>query len=105
MVQPPPRLSSRLLPGGVLGKRLSQEMQVVIGFLCDSASGGCHEVRNRHHSETTQTSQLWLRMRECGHQLNFWFKDSSCIRGPPKLKPALTLAGLPHECKQIVKAP
>jgi hypothetical protein len=24
---------------------------------------------------------------------------------PPKPKPALTLAGLPPECKQIVKAP
>ena len=42
----------------------------------------------------------------CGHELDFWFKDSTLHPPtPPKPKPALTLAGLPPECKQIVKAP
>ena len=42
----------------------------------------------------------------CGHELDFWFKDSTLHPAtPPKPKPALTLAGLPPECKQIVKAP
>jgi penicillin-insensitive murein endopeptidase len=45
----------------------------------------------------------------CGHELDFWFKEStlhplpSLI--PPKPEPALTLSGLPPACKQIVKAP
>jgi penicillin-insensitive murein endopeptidase len=42
----------------------------------------------------------------CGHELDFWFKDSTLHPAtPPKPKPALTLADLPPECKQIVKAP
>jgi penicillin-insensitive murein endopeptidase len=42
----------------------------------------------------------------CDHELDFWFKDSALHPPtPPKPKPALTLAGLPPECKQIVKAP
>ena len=41
----------------------------------------------------------------CGHELDFWFKESTLHPPPPKLKPALTLAGLPPACKQIVKAP
>jgi penicillin-insensitive murein DD-endopeptidase len=42
----------------------------------------------------------------CGHELDFWFKDSTLHPAtPPKPKPALTLADLSPECKQIVKAP
>ena len=45
----------------------------------------------------------------CGHELNFWFKESTPHPLPPlippKPEPALTLAGLPPACKQIVKAP
>ena len=42
----------------------------------------------------------------CGHELDFWFKDSTLHPAtPPKPKPALTLADLPPECKQILKAP
>ena len=41
----------------------------------------------------------------CGHELDFWFKESALHPPPPKPKPALTLAGLPPACKQIVKAP
>jgi penicillin-insensitive murein endopeptidase len=41
----------------------------------------------------------------CGHELDFWFKQSTLHPPPPKPKPALTLAGLPAACKQIVKAP
>jgi penicillin-insensitive murein endopeptidase len=42
----------------------------------------------------------------CGHELDFWFKESTLHPpAPPKPKPALTLAGLPLACKQIVKAP
>jgi penicillin-insensitive murein endopeptidase len=45
----------------------------------------------------------------CGHELDFWFKDSTLHPTPPlfpaKPKPALTLAGLPAACKQIVTAP
>jgi penicillin-insensitive murein DD-endopeptidase len=41
----------------------------------------------------------------CGHELDFWFKESTLHPPPPKPKPALTLAGLPPACKQIVKAP
>jgi penicillin-insensitive murein endopeptidase len=41
----------------------------------------------------------------CGHELDFWFREST-LHGPPsKPRPALTLAGLPPACKQIVKAP
>ena len=41
----------------------------------------------------------------CGHELDFWFKESTLHPPPSKPKPALTLAGLPPACKQIVKAP
>jgi penicillin-insensitive murein DD-endopeptidase len=41
----------------------------------------------------------------CGQELDFWFKESTLHPPPPKPKPALTLAGLPPACKQIVKAP
>jgi penicillin-insensitive murein endopeptidase len=45
----------------------------------------------------------------CGDELDFWFKESTLHPLPPlipfKPKPALTLAGLPPACKQIVKAP
>jgi penicillin-insensitive murein endopeptidase len=45
----------------------------------------------------------------CGHELDFWFKESTLHPAPPlipeKPKPALTLAGLPVACKQIVRAP
>ena len=41
----------------------------------------------------------------CGHELGFWFKQSTLHPPPSKPKPALTLAGLPPACKQIVKAP
>jgi penicillin-insensitive murein DD-endopeptidase len=45
----------------------------------------------------------------CGHELDFWFKESTLFPKPPlipaKPKPPLTLAGLPAECKQIVRAP
>ncbi len=45
----------------------------------------------------------------CGHELDFWFKESTLFPKPPlipaKPKPPLTLAGLPTECKQIVRAP
>jgi penicillin-insensitive murein DD-endopeptidase len=41
----------------------------------------------------------------CGHELDFWFKESTLHPPAPKPKPALTLAGLPRACKQIVKAP
>jgi penicillin-insensitive murein DD-endopeptidase len=45
----------------------------------------------------------------CGHELDFWFKESTPHPlpplFPPKPKPALTLAGLPPACGQIVKAP
>ncbi|HYA04632.1 MAG TPA: penicillin-insensitive murein endopeptidase, partial [Xanthobacteraceae bacterium] len=41
----------------------------------------------------------------CGHELDFWFKESTLH--PPPHAPAkpLTMAGLPPACKQIVKAP
>jgi penicillin-insensitive murein DD-endopeptidase len=42
---------------------------------------------------------------ECGQELNFWFKETTLHPPPSKPKPALTLAGLPPACKQIVKAP
>ena len=41
----------------------------------------------------------------CGHELDFWFKELTLHPPPSKPKPALTLAGLPPACKQIVKAP
>jgi penicillin-insensitive murein endopeptidase len=45
----------------------------------------------------------------CGHELDFWFKDSTLHPVPPlipaKPKPPMTLAGLPAECKRIVDAP
>jgi len=41
----------------------------------------------------------------CGHELDFWFKESTLHPPPHKPKPPLTLAGLPHACEQIVKAP
>jgi penicillin-insensitive murein DD-endopeptidase len=45
----------------------------------------------------------------CGHELDFWFKESTLhpppLLIPPKPKPSLTLAGLPPACRQIVKAP
>jgi penicillin-insensitive murein DD-endopeptidase len=45
----------------------------------------------------------------CGHELDFWFEASTLHPlpplFPPKPKPALTLAGLPPACGQIVKAP
>src|SRR6516164_9374623 len=41
----------------------------------------------------------------CGHELDFRFKESTLHPPPPKPKPALTLAGLPPACRQIVKAP
>src|SRR5262249_44956760 len=41
----------------------------------------------------------------CGHELDYWFKESTLHPPPPKPKPAMTLAGLPPACKQIVKAP
>ncbi len=45
----------------------------------------------------------------CGHELDFWFKESTLHPAPPlipsKPKPGLTLAGLPAACKQIVTAP
>ena len=45
----------------------------------------------------------------CGHELDFWFKESTLHPPPPlippKPKPSLTLDGLPPACRQIVKAP
>jgi murein endopeptidase len=41
----------------------------------------------------------------CGHELDFWFKASTLHPPLHKPNPALTLAGLPAACKQIVKAP
>jgi penicillin-insensitive murein DD-endopeptidase len=45
----------------------------------------------------------------CGHELDFWFKESTLHPAPPpvppKPKPAMTLAGLPPACKQVVDAP
>jgi penicillin-insensitive murein DD-endopeptidase len=45
----------------------------------------------------------------CGHELDFWFKASTLRPAPPvtpaKPKPAMTLAGLPAACKQVVGAP
>jgi penicillin-insensitive murein DD-endopeptidase len=41
----------------------------------------------------------------CGHELEFWFKESTLHPPPPKPKPVLPLVGLPPACKQIFKAP
>jgi penicillin-insensitive murein endopeptidase len=45
----------------------------------------------------------------CGHELDFWFKQSTLHPIPPlfpaKPKPQLTLANLPAACRQIVMAP
>jgi len=44
----------------------------------------------------------------CGHELDFWFKDSVLHPKPavpPKPKPPLTLAALPAACRQVVTAP
>jgi penicillin-insensitive murein endopeptidase len=45
----------------------------------------------------------------CGHELDFWFKDSVLHPQPPavppKPKPSLTLASLPAACRQVVTAP
>ncbi|MGC1446963.1 MAG: penicillin-insensitive murein endopeptidase [Xanthobacteraceae bacterium] len=45
----------------------------------------------------------------CGHELDFWFKESTLHPAPqpvpPKPRPAMTLAGLPPACKQVVNAP
>jgi penicillin-insensitive murein endopeptidase len=45
----------------------------------------------------------------CGHELDFWFRDSTLHPVPPlippKPKPPLTMAGLPAACRQIVGAP
>jgi penicillin-insensitive murein endopeptidase len=45
----------------------------------------------------------------CGHELDFWFKDSTLHPKPPTTpsppKPPVTLAALPPACKQVVQAP
>ncbi|MFZ0989895.1 MAG: penicillin-insensitive murein endopeptidase, partial [Xanthobacteraceae bacterium] len=45
----------------------------------------------------------------CGHELDYWFKESTLHPPPPlippKPKPPLALAGLPPTCKSIVQAP
>jgi murein endopeptidase len=41
----------------------------------------------------------------CGHELGFWFKESTLHLPLPKPKPPLTLAGLSSACKKIVRAP
>ena len=45
----------------------------------------------------------------CGHELDFWFKESTLhpapLLAPSAPKHMMTLAGLPAECKQIVHAP
>ena len=45
----------------------------------------------------------------CGHELDFWFKDSTLHPQPPlippKPKPPVTLANLPPACKEVVQAP
>jgi penicillin-insensitive murein endopeptidase len=45
----------------------------------------------------------------CGHELDYWFKESTLHPRPPLIppqpKPPLTLAGLPPACKSIVQAP
>ncbi len=45
----------------------------------------------------------------CGHELDFWFKESTLHPTPPptpaKPRPPVTLAALPPACKQMVGAP
>ncbi len=45
----------------------------------------------------------------CGHELDYWFKESIIHPPPPavpeKPKPGITLAGLPAACRQVVMAP
>jgi penicillin-insensitive murein endopeptidase len=45
----------------------------------------------------------------CGHELDFWFKESTLHPTPSlipeKPRPSMTLAGLPAACKQVVTAP
>jgi penicillin-insensitive murein DD-endopeptidase len=45
----------------------------------------------------------------CGHELDFWFKESVLHPVPPvvppKPKPSLTLASLPAACRQVLAAP
>jgi penicillin-insensitive murein DD-endopeptidase len=45
----------------------------------------------------------------CGHELDFWFRESTLHPKPPlvppKPKAPLTLAGLPAGCRQVVQAP
>jgi penicillin-insensitive murein endopeptidase len=45
----------------------------------------------------------------CGHELDFWFKDSVLHQVPPpepsKPKPPMTMASLPAACRQVVGAP
>jgi penicillin-insensitive murein DD-endopeptidase len=45
----------------------------------------------------------------CGHELDFWFKQSTLHPPPPEVpakpRPQMTLAGLPPACKQVVTAP
>jgi len=45
----------------------------------------------------------------CGHELDYWFKESTLHPipplFPPKPKPPLTLAGLPAACRGVVMAP
>jgi penicillin-insensitive murein DD-endopeptidase len=41
----------------------------------------------------------------CGHELDFWFKESTLHPPPSKPRPVLTLAGLPPACRRIVRAP
>ena len=43
----------------------------------------------------------------CGHELDYWLKESTLHPPPPLIppKPPLTLAGLPPMCKTIVQAP
>jgi penicillin-insensitive murein endopeptidase len=45
----------------------------------------------------------------CGHDLDYWFKDSILHppppKEPPKPRPPLTMADLPAACKQVLLAP
>jgi penicillin-insensitive murein endopeptidase len=45
----------------------------------------------------------------CGHELDFWFKDSTLHPQPPPVpsapRPPVTLAKLPAACRAVVKAP
>jgi len=45
----------------------------------------------------------------CGHDLDYWFKDSVLHpeppKEPPKPKPPLTMADLPSACRQVLLAP